>query len=697
MKIRNKMFLLFGLITLVLLAGLGIILNIIISFYFDKTINTELTNTMEFTSQMVNSTVNNSIKNYLRGIAEKNRDLVKYYYELVQQKKMTKDDAIKRIKEIFKDPEYGRIGITGYLAGVDSKGVLAIHPKSEGMDASGYDFIKKAVKLKNGYLEYMWKNKDEDVERAKAGYLSYFQPWDIIVWASSYKNEFSSIINAEDIRDYILSIKVGSKGYPYILDLKGKMIVHPDLEGQNLYNTKDANGNYFIRKMISEKNGSISYLWMNPGEKKPKEKIAYFKYLQQFGWIIAISSDTDEFYGILDTIRIVLITSIIAFLLIYLAAVLIITSGISKVIKNISSSFKKLANGDLTAKIEIKTKDELGEICRDYNSFAEYLNGALVNLKTVSDSGKNISTSLASNSSEISSTIYEISTTMNSMNEKMAILQNEVKSTNDDIVKINMSIEDVVSMIDGQSASVSESSASIEEMVANINQLTTSTESKIHIVDELASMASDGEKSMDNTLMSIEDINKNTAIIFELIKIINNVSNQTNMLAMNAAIEAAHAGEYGLGFSVVADEIRQLAETSSKNTRSITDSLKNITEKIKITAGLTDETNNLFKKIITGITEVSSSMYETIAGLRELNIGSGQITNMIVNLNDLTGNVKKSSGDMDQGITHIVDTIKSLFELIVEYKNGITEVSHGMNEITKSMSYLSDLSGENKI
>jgi methyl-accepting chemotaxis protein len=140
MKIRSKMLVSFIGIILVILFFLGIIFNIIINNYITATVKSDLNNTMDFTLQLVNSNLDNSIKNYLRGIAEKNRDLIAYYYGLSKNGTMNESEALKKIKEIFVDPEYGKIGATGYLAGVSTKGILTIHPKSEGADVSKLDF-----------------------------------------------------------------------------------------------------------------------------------------------------------------------------------------------------------------------------------------------------------------------------------------------------------------------------------------------------------------------------------------------------------------------------------------------------------------------------------------------------------------------------------------------------------------------------
>ena len=162
----------------------------------------------EVSALMVRTEVEVSVRNYLRSLAEKNRDIMELYYTKAQRGEITEAEAQKRVREIFLDPKYGKIGATGYLAGVTSRGILAIHPKSPGTDASGMEFMQKAMAMKNGYLEYQWKNVGETEERAKVGYLSYFEPWDIMVWASSYKEEFTDLLDLKSVAGSLESLQV---------------------------------------------------------------------------------------------------------------------------------------------------------------------------------------------------------------------------------------------------------------------------------------------------------------------------------------------------------------------------------------------------------------------------------------------------------------------------------------------------------
>jgi signal transduction histidine kinase len=133
-------------------------------------------------------------------------------------------------------------------------------PEMEGVDVNGYAFVQRQLEKKSGYIEYEWKNPGEKAQRLKALSMAYFKPWDWIISATSYREEFRELVEVDVFRKGILSALFGKTGYAFIIDSRGTAIIHPHLEsGNNFYDVKDADGKPFVREMCRLKNGRITY------------------------------------------------------------------------------------------------------------------------------------------------------------------------------------------------------------------------------------------------------------------------------------------------------------------------------------------------------------------------------------------------------------------------------------------------------
>lgn len=331
MKVKNKLILVLGASSVLVLSMMAIGLSLLIKKNLQNDINKELISTMNAVSAIVNSSAENAVKYYLKAMSEKANALCRNYELKVLNGEITREQAIEEIRKIFLDEYYGNIGESGYLAAVSSDGIILIHPSSkEGSDVSDHTFIQHAIELKEGYIEYEWKNPEDPFPREKASYITYFEPWDMIIWASSYIEDFPVMIEPREIRDHLLSIKIGDTGYPYVLDSEGTLIVHPLLEGTNLYNSTDADGRYFIKEMLEDPDGEgfMHYRWMNPGEESPRRKFQLYKRLDNFGWTVAISSYTDEYFFVLKMANFILLIGIFVSVVVILLTILFISNQI---------------------------------------------------------------------------------------------------------------------------------------------------------------------------------------------------------------------------------------------------------------------------------------------------------------------------------------------------------------------------------
>ena len=236
-----------------------------------QNIQNELNNTTAVVLNMVKTAANVSIKNHLRAVCEKTRQNVEHIYQRYKAGQITQQSAKDEARRLIFSQT---IGSTGYIYCVNSRGIPIEHnnPLIAKKDKwAKMPFTKEMIKRKRGYLEYEWKNPGEDAYRPKVVYMDYFKPWDWIISVSTYREELKTLINVDDFKESILSVKIGKTGYSFILDGNGTFIVHPKLK-HNYFDDEDADKKKLFQQMMQLKSGTITYWWKNPGEKKVAKK-----------------------------------------------------------------------------------------------------------------------------------------------------------------------------------------------------------------------------------------------------------------------------------------------------------------------------------------------------------------------------------------------------------------------------------------
>jgi len=371
LKIRPK--LLGGYTLIFILATLlgGAVIYIQVRSTIEKNIESELTHSTGAILNMVRTAANTSIKNYLRAIAEKNRDIIEMIYKDYTKGKLSEADAKKKARRILFSQTIGK---TGYIFCANTKGVAIEHPNPgvAGKNFMDRPFVKKMIAMKNGYLEYDWKNPGELHKRPKAMYMAYFKPWDWIISVSSYREEFKELIHISDFKKSVLTLKFGKTGYAYIIDSLGNLVVHPFLSG-NYFNAVDKQGHHFVRDICRLKNGKAVYTWKNPGEKKEREKIVIFNYIPEYDWIVASASYLDEMFSPLKTIRDIIAITIGLIIVLVSATSLMINNTVINPLKSLMDRFARGASGNLTVRMPVESKDEIGQLAQYFNNFMEKL------------------------------------------------------------------------------------------------------------------------------------------------------------------------------------------------------------------------------------------------------------------------------------------------------------------------------------
>ncbi|MDC7126921.1 MAG: methyl-accepting chemotaxis protein, partial [Spirochaetales bacterium] len=244
-----------------------------------------------------------------------------------------------------------------------------------------------------------------------------------------------------------------------------------------------------------------------------------------------------------------------------------------------------------------------------------------------------------------------------------------------------------------QSEMVEESTAAVTEMISSVNNVNEITMKKKSATDVLVKTAIDGGEKLGATINVIAEINDNLDQIKGMATIIQQISSQTNLLAMNAAIEAAHAGNAGKGFAVVADEIRKLAFASASNSKQISGVLKEIVDKIEIASISGKETEKAFEDIDHEVHGVSQSLEEISMNMGELNIGGKQILETMEGLKTITGKVTTGSLSMVEASVGVSSAIEVVSGTSLEVSRSANEITSGISEVSSAMRQVTELCG----
>lgn len=379
LPIRYKLLVIYSslLAGVVLLAGLFIYSHI--RSTIEMHIESELSNTTNTILNMVETSANTSIRNYLRAVAEKNKNIIQDIYKQQQAGLITQEEAQNQARRILYSQSVGK---TGYIYCIDSKGDAVAHPNPvvAGQNHLHEDFINEQIKRKNGYLEYEWKGPEDVEKRSKALYMAYFKPWDWIISVSSYREEFKKLVNVDDFREKILQLKFGKTGYSFVIDSRGNSVIHPKLEGY-VYDITDAKGWTFIRDICSQKRGKIFYSWKNPDEQFYRDKVVIFNYIQEFDWIVASTSYVEEFYAPLKTAGNIVLLSVLITLLLALPFTFWVSDSITHPLRSLMQRLARGASGDLTVRMPVKYVDEVGHLSMYFNEFMEKLEKSSADLR----------------------------------------------------------------------------------------------------------------------------------------------------------------------------------------------------------------------------------------------------------------------------------------------------------------------------
>jgi methyl-accepting chemotaxis protein len=502
---------------------------------------------------------------------------------------------------------------------------------------------------------------------------------------------FSTVLNS--LKNDVRAIKVNENGYAFMMDYKGNLLIHPSLEGKNIFNEKDREGNYTFQDMLKGEDRFVSYT-----SSDGVDKLAYVKHLKNFNAILVVSDAQDDVYSFSRKSTLYISIAFIITLIIVSILLLVVTSKVvGKPLENLSHGlldfFKYLnkennsvklleikgedefaqmseeinkninrttifikedieliedvkiivnsvKNGDLTKRVQVTTNNKsLEELKNIFNEMLEVTSkNVCQNVNQLKDvllqfKNLNFTQRIKNDSGLVSVGLNELAEIINEMlveNKSIGLkLDDSSKQLLDNMSKLNNSTNEAAS-------SLEETSAALEEITGNIRHNSENISKMSKLSQNVLTSANDGHKLANETTISMDEINEQVKAISEAIVSIDNIAFQTNILSLNAAVEAATAGEAGRGFAVVAAEVRNLANRSSEVAKEIKSIVENASHKA-------NNGKQIAGKMIEGYVLLNSNISQTINLISDIEVASKEQLKGIEQINNVVNILDKQT------------------------------------------------------
>jgi len=453
-------------------------------------------------------------------------------------------------------------------------------------------------------------------------------------------------------------VNLGEHGYFIVYDEKGLEVAHPTLEGQNVWDVTDKSGNdfYFVRDQIAQaqKGGGFTrYSWNLPNSEDTGTKITYSNQDSNWGWIVVAGSYMEDYNQGANKITKLILISILIVLALGISVSLIFIHGITRPLKQLVDSMKRIEKGDLGAVLSVRRKDEIGIVAEGFNSM---IKAQRVMIQEVIESSTTISVLVADTDKHI----MELNESISKISSTTEYISAGMEETAASMQEMNATSTEIGSAIGNIALKAEEGAVSAGEVNQRAVGLKESAEKNKQAAHEIYALTHEKMKTAIEDSKKIEQVRVLTDSILS-------ITNQTNLLALNAAIEAARAGEAGRGFGVVATEIRKLAE-NSKNT--------------------VTEIQSVASDVIYSVERLVSSSEELLGFVNSQVIGGNE---MLVESGE---QYSRDAGLMDNLVEDFSSTAKELLESTGSMIRAIDEVTKATSEGAEGTSHIAEQVGE---
>lgn len=520
-----------------------------------------------------------------------------------------------------------------------------------------------------------------------------------------FENKISGVlvmdINAQELSSMINDVAIGNTGFCYIINKEGTLIAHPnfDLVKEQLNVLHSSNKKYstetlttFISEALKTEQQDIGYYQF-----EDSLKIASTAKMET-GWLLIVCAPVNEFMGAVKTFTIVLVAAATVLLLIVITVIFFVTYKIAQPIQHTAAALKNISDGDgdLMVRLPLIGHDEVTELSRCFNKTIEKIGTSIRTVKKNTIAMNSSAGELSDNVIKTVQSIDEITKTIKDVKGQAATQESYAVETAATIEQINKTLNRLASDIETQTGSITQSSQMITNMAENTVDITKTLEENNELIKAVYDQTRLGKENVRAANEVTKKIAEHSELLLEAGQIIQNIASQTNLLAMNAAIEAAHAGVAGKGFAVVAGEIRKLAEESNRQGKHIGAVIKESTEVIQLLTGTGQQAEQTFLGVYDSVSKISAKEDSIVEIMRTQRENGMKVLALIKQLDAITQRVQTGASEMLTGGEQIANKMQKLTQVTRNTTQNMNEIAADADQITGAINHVSTISQANK-
>ena len=518
------------------------------------------------------------------------------------------------------------------------------------------------------------------------------------------QGKITGVINATILGDalsnLISDIIVGETGTAYLVSPSGIILGNrrPEILYKSIYSeiigSETTDFAQFIRQSFSS-----TKLDVNVSEVRGVRYISAVSTMRYSGWTLLLTAPVSEFMSenVINLINPFIVIALIQ-LIVAIGFGIFIARNITQPINHVIEAMRNIAQGegDLTIELPASGKDETSILSSYFNQTILKLNNSIRQIGADSREMEMVGSDLESNMVSVSEFVTKITSGIESLKDRFIEQEESVSDTAAAIEHIIKTVQLLNDSIGKQAAMVAESSSSFDKMTQSINAVGENVVETREAIRNLSAATNDGRETLAKANEMSQRISEASGDLIEAGSVIENIASKTNLLAMNAAIEAAHAGEAGKGFAVVAMEIRKLAEGSSAQGKKISVTLKNLSAEIGSLAGAAAGAVEKFNVISSYSKGLSGSIEGVVRAMNEQEENGKIIWNIINDVSGLTNEVKSGSGEMLVNGEKVVSATKLLDELTRILRENINDIASQTQLINEAAQESLEITVKNK-